>query len=409
MWRHLYSIILVFLTPALIFHVVRKYRRERQSSAIWSRLGLGMPDVKPNQLWIHACSLGEAKVALMIANKLRLGLDIDIWFTTTTPAGMRFLLDKGQQAFVFPWDFPWVWAVWLRKLRPKAVVFIETELWPNLIAACHRQKIPTILANGRLSERSAARYSQISWLARPMWTNVSRALMQSSDDAHRVHALGVSVDVISEVGSVKLDQSDLLFDPRLIDSLCDWQGGRTLLCSMSSHSADEQAAMLWLVGNIPDFALLCVPRHPVRATEVQTRAEKLGLTVGVVSRGIPKHPTDVLIGDTFGQMASYLDVADVVIMGGSFDDHGGQNPVEPALLAKPIVAGPSTYNFTEITQALIDVGGLIQTTEAGLDEAIQQALGDGPLIGMAACKWVLANRGSTERQAAAILAILDAC
>lgn len=405
MWRHLYSIILTLCVPALIWHVTRKYGREKQPADVRGRLGLATPPVNIRPIWVHACSLGEAKVALALVKELESeDPALRFFFTATTPSGLDVLKSSAHPVMVFPWDLPWVWRRWLDVMQPRALVVIETELWPNLIAACQSAAIPVVLANGRLSEKSAHRYGWFAGLSRPMWAGLQRALMQDSDDAIRAHALGTRLSAICEVGSIKLDQPPPHCDAGLFDRLIEWKGARPLICLMSGHPGEE--ALLFDCVN-QGYRLLLVPRHPTRGPSLQQDAQAQQRISACVSENTFDRTVEVLIGDTFGDMGAYLQASDVVVVGGSFSDRGGQNPIEPALLGKALVAGPSMYNFAHITAALKAHGGLLQVSPQSLTEALVEALSPaGQQMGAHARAWVLANQGSTARQAMAIRSIL---
>lgn len=404
MWRHLYSILLTLATPALIWHVMRKYGRQGQPAHIAARLGLQRPPISPGVVWIHACSLGESKVALALAAQLTAeDPSLRLMFTATTPAGLTELQSSEHSVTVFPWDLPWVWGPWLSRLQPRALVVIETELWPNLIAACAHAEVPVILANGRLSEKSFLSYQRLSEFTRPMWAGLTRALMQFSDDALRAHALGTPQGRIAEVGSVKLDQPELPANPIRDTALAAWKQQHGVVCLMSGHPG-EDAYLYPLVE--AGYRLLLVPRHPDRGDAIMREIEALGLIGARVSEGALDAQVQIVVGDTFGEMGSYLRAADVVVIGGSFAGHGGQNPVEPARLGKPIVAGPFMYNFAHISASLQAHGGLIQADPEALPTAVAEALDQAVAMGSNARDWVLANQGSTERQVTVIRSLL---
>ena len=405
MGRHLYSTLLLLCLPILITHVVRKYRRENQNPMVTERLGIKLPRTQEQSVWIHACSLGESKVGLKLARELvRLDPSIHIFMTATTPSGLNELSSSEFQSHVFPWDFSWIWSRWITHMKPKALIVIETELWPNLVSVCTRQQIPVFLANGRLSLKSMTGYQRFSWLTKPMWARITRALMQFEDDAHRAHALGVPAHAISEVGSIKLDQLPPQVNQQRAQQISEWKGNRQVVCLMSSHTQDDQVLVKWMVSQ-NTLGLIIVPRHPVRGDAIEVIARDAGLNVCRVSKGI-ESATQILIGDTFGDMGAYLSEADLVVIGGSFSQRGGQNPIEPALMSKPLIAGPSMYNFQAIASGLEEVGAMLVTDESHLDHSIQSALSHTHSMGQAANAWVEARRGSTERQAQAILAAL---
>ena len=239
-----------------------------------------------------------------------------ILMTATTPAGLNVLAQSEFTSHVFPWDFRWVWSRWLSKLSPKALVIVETELWPNLVAACDGEGIPVILANGRLSNQSVRGYQRFGWLSKPMWSRVSRALMQFDGDAHNAHLLGVPTHAISTVGSIKLDQPTPQVLGDQANRISAWKNARVLVCLMSSHPDDDALLLSWARRNT-DLNLLIVPRHPVRGSEIKTMATNEGLSACQSSLEIDRS-AQILIGDTFGDMGTYLSQSDVVVIGGSF-------------------------------------------------------------------------------------------
>lgn len=403
MAKYIYSLILFLFTPFLVGYTIWKYRQEGFSADLLMRVGFKMPSNQTDSVWMHACSLGEAKVAIQLADELlSLSPDSSIQFTSTTPAGLKYLMSDGRAVAVFPWDFRWIWRRWIRAMRPRALVLIETELWPNLIHVCRTSGIPVVLANGRLSQKSFQDYLIWSAITKPMWKSIDCALMQAKEDANRAKKLGVLCDAVSEVGSIKLDQEIAPIDPVLSNQLTLWKGGRHLLCLMSSHPEDDKKILeAFAQSRLPFWALVIVPRHPVRGSKVAKIARNLNLATARVSTGLSE--SSVLVGDTFGQMSTYLDAADIVIIGGTFSGKGGQNPIEAALLKKPLIAGPSMFNFQSIADALIDCGGLLQIQSHQIIDAIRAVDIDGRKMGEASFTWVIENRGSTQLQATAIL------
>lgn len=406
MTRHLYSILLLAMTPILIGHVSWKYWKEGLSANILRRLGLQPPPNQRNSVWIHACSLGEAKVAIQLSDAiLEQKPKLSIQFTATTPSGINFIKSHNRPVAIFPWDFTWIWRRWIKVMKPRALVIIETELWPNLIHVCEATATPVVLANGRLSEKSFQKYRKWISITGPMWASVNCALMQDTKDLERAFSLGTPRSVLSSVGSIKLDQEFLPPDPLLLKALKIWKDNRKVVCLMSSHEGDDVLVLNTFSDHAPaSMALLIVPRHPIRSVEITRIAQTLNLKISKVCAGISR--SSVLIGDTLGQMSTYLDIADVVLIGGSFSGKGGQNPIEAAVLKKALIAGPSMYNFQSINDALVQCGGLIQVEPIELYSAINKAILDSKAIGSNARAWVDRNKGSARIQAAAVLATL---
>jgi 3-deoxy-D-manno-octulosonic-acid transferase len=228
--------------------------------------------------------------------------------------------------------------------------------------------------------------------------------MQFDGDAHNAHILGVPAHAISKVGSIKLDQPAPQIVRNQANRISAWKKAHVLVCLMSSHPDDDALLLSWARRN-RGLRLLIVPRHPVRGSEIKMAAINEDLSVCQSSLEID-HSAQILIGDTFGDMGAYLSQSDVVVIGGSFSGKGGQNPIEPALLSKPLVAGPSMHNFQAIGDGLEAAGGLIRADADQISEAIEAALLGTNKLGQAARAWVIANRGSTDLQAQSILATL---
>lgn len=327
-----------------------------------------------------------------------------ILITATTPSGLKVLSESEFKSHLFPWDLPWIWSQWLRRLTPKALIVIETELWPNLVATCDQSEVPVILANGRLSDRSVRGYLRFGWLTKPMWSKISCALMQFPNDVHHAHLLGVPAHAISEVGSIKLDQPVLAIPEEQAHQVMTWKNKRPLICLMSSHPEDDALLMRWATKE-PHIALLIVPRHPVRGADIRDAAAAAGLNACQMSQRLDP-AAQLLIGDTFGHMGAYISQSDVIVIGGSFSGTGGQNPIEPARLKTPLVAGPSMYNFQAITDGLEKAGGMYRADEENLSEVLTKAMENARLMGSAAEAWVEAHCGSTALQGRAILATI---
>ena len=189
-----------------------------------------------------------------------------------------------------------------------------------------------------------------------------------------------------------------------VNQISDWKRGHVLVCLMSSHADDDALFVSWALQH-SELRLLIVPRHPVRGPEIKTLADNHGLVASMVSAEI-EDKAQILIGDTFGDMGAYISESDVIAVGGSFSGKGGQNPIEPALMRKPLVAGPSMHNFQAISAGLETAGALLRTDSEHLSGAIDKALLNADAMGQAARAWVEARRGSTELQVKAILAAI---
>jgi 3-deoxy-D-manno-octulosonic-acid transferase len=401
MFRHLYSLVHVLALPILAWQLVRKYRREGHSAEITARLVGQPPQVAPGGLWIHACSLGEAQVAMTLAQAMtELSPARAIWFTSTTPAGLNRLRDgaSGNSFAIFPWDLPWVWDTWLSATQPVACLLIETELWPNLMAACRRRGIPVLLANGRVSTRSMRGYQRWSWLSRPMWEGLSLALMQGSSDRDHALLLGASPQSATVCGSIKLDQVPPDADPTLVSRLQQWASDRPVLALISSHPTEEVEILAALGDSRDQWAVVIVPRHPIRSAELAVQ-----LMPPVVRLSDPQLPPDaIVIVDRFGAIGSVLALTTVALLGGTWIPHGGQNPIEIARWRRPMIAGMHVFNFSEICAGLAEAGGLVQSRYDQLADDLARVYPEAANRGQAAYDWVDQQSGATQRQATAI-------
>lgn len=405
MFRHLYSLVHFLALPVLAWRLLRKYRREGYSADLRLRFWGPPPAVSAGGVWIHACSVGEAQVAATLAHAIKAEEpEISIWFTATTPSGLQRLraLCPDHAVALFPWDLPWVWGPWLAHCAPRALVLIETELWPNLMAACANRELPVVLANGRLSARSAQGYARWRGLTQPLWKQLQLALMQGPDDRERAIALGADALRCQVTGSVKFDQPAPPPDPNLVARLKTWVGTRPLMALISSHSGEEVAVINAIQSLRPDWALICVPRHPVRASDL---CQQINQATLLSSSALPADA--ILFVDRFGAIGSVLSLTTVALLGGTWVPHGGQNPIEIARWDCPIIAGPHVFNFAEICSGLLNVGGLMHATLPELSAAIVSVAAQREARGHAAHVWVDQQAGATARQAAAVLALLS--
>ena len=376
--RTLYSLALLVLSPLLLLRSARKYRGLHWGAA--QRLGFNRPRID-RPIWIHAASVGEVRAIAPIANQL---LDhAPVLITTTTPTGRDQVvaLCPGARHAFLPYDLPWAMGAWMRALKPRCLLLVETELWPNLIQAARASAVPAVLVNGRLSKRSARGYARMGALARNMMASLDGCLVQSADHAKAFTGLGAQPLVI---GNIKFDTE--LPPPAL-------PPGRWIVAA-STHPGEEAAcldAFVALAQTQPDLKLLIVPRHPERFDEVVAECEAHG-DVGRASLG--QWAPSIVVGDAMGQLSGWLNGAAVAFIGGTLNPRGSQSPIEAALGGAVIVAGSSRYNFAE-AYALLGHDALIDVTgEAELAQAFTDALGRD---GAENAALVSANRGATAR------------
>lgn len=377
-------------------------------------------DARRPLLWLHAVSVGEVRGAAPLVRALREGYaDHRMLVTCTTAAGRETALQLfGETASVayLPYDLPWVVTRFLDHFRPRLALVMETEVWPNLLAACRARGVPAVLANARLSEKSARGYRRLGTLAASAFASFSAVCAQDAASAERLRELGAGDLTIT--GNLKFDaepDTGKLEEGRALKALL---AGRKVLLLASTRDGEEQLLLDALVPVLPrlDGALLVlVPRHPQRFDAVAAQVAERGLALARRSAGThgtaPVPATTVYLGDTMGEMALYYALADVAVIGGSFAPFGAQNLIEACAAGVPVVIGPSIYNFPEATRLACEAGAALQVRDA--TEAAQTAtalLADADRrgqMGEAGVRLCTAHRGATARHLAVIRSVLD--
>jgi 3-deoxy-D-manno-octulosonic-acid transferase len=368
------------LTPALI------KRRMKQGKEDPARVGerRGMSgDIRPPGplVWIHGASVGEVLAAAALIEKLR-ALKIRVLLTsgTVTSAAIvakRFPADIIHQ--YVPYDSPRYVARFLDHWRPSLALFIESDLWPNLILSSAARRLPMVLINGRMSQRSFPRWRRMSDTISALLGRFDVCLAQSQVDAERFTALG-SRNVVT-TGNLKFDVPAPPADLAKLERLMSVTRGRPIIVAASTHPGEEEIlleAHRTLAGFFPSLLSVFVPRHADRGEAIARTIAASGLTVARRSREeLPTAKTDIYVADTMGELGLFYRLAPIVFMGGSLVEHGGQNPIEAVKLGASIVHGPHVFNFTDVYDALDGAGGAkrAETLEA-LVKQLGQLLAD---------------------------------
>ncbi|MCF7201112.1 lipid IV(A) 3-deoxy-D-manno-octulosonic acid transferase [Pseudomonas oligotrophica] len=382
--RTLYTLLFHLGLPLIL---LRLFWRGRRAPAyrrrIGERLALGLPPLRPGGIWVHAVSVGESIAAApMIRALMACYPELPITVTCMTPTGserIRALFGDSVQHCYLPYDLPWAAARFLDRLQPRLAVVMETELWPNHIHQCARRGVPVALANARLSERSARGYGRFAGLTAPMLAELDLIAVQTEAEAARFRQLGARAECVEVTGSIKFDLSiDPALPPRAAQLRGQWQAqDRPLWIAASTHLGEDEivlAAQRRLLASYPDALLILVPRHPERFASVFERCRREGLAAVRRSTGeAVQATTQVLVGDTMGELLFLYALADVAFVGGSLVPNGGHNLLEPAALGKPVLSGPHLFNFLEIAAQLREAGALREVEDA---EQLASAVGE---------------------------------
>ena len=412
--RTLYTVLFHLGLP---FIALRLWLRSRKAPAYAQRIGerfaLGLPPMQRGGIWVHAVSVGESIAAApMVRALLAQYPQLPITITSMTPTGSErirsmFAGEPRIQHCYLPYDFPWAAARFLKHIQPKIGVIMETELWPNHIHQCAKSGIPTVLANARLSERSARGYGRFAKLTRPMLGEVSLFAVQTQAEAQRFLDLGARPECVAVTGSIKFD---LTIDPALLERATQlrtqWQAlDRPVWIAASTHDGEDEivlAAHRQVLAAHPDALLILVPRHLERFDSVFEMSRQQGFSTVRRSTGLPVTAADsVLIGDTMGELLFLYALADIAFVGGSLVPTGGHNLLEPAALAKPLLSGTHLFNFLEIAALLRTAGALEEVSDAaGLATTVQRLI-EHPVLARtmadAGLSVMKANQGALQR------------
>ena len=407
----------------LLFHLglplvaIRLWLRARKAPAYAKRVGerfaLNLPAMQPGGIWVHAVSVGESIAAApMIRALLKRYPQLPITVTCMTPTGSEriqalFADEPRIQHCYLPYDLPWAAARFLDRMQPTLAVIMETELWPNHIHQCAKRGIPVALANARLSARSAKGYARFAKLTRPMLGEMSLIAVQTEAEAERFRQLGARPECVQVTGSIKFD---LTIDPQLLINARalreQWQAlERPVWIAASTHEGEDAivlAAHRQLLTRHSNALLILVPRHPERFSSVFELCQSQGFDTVRRSTGeLVNAQTQVLLGDTMGELLFLYALADSAFVGGSLVPNGGHNLLEPAALAKPVLSGPHLFNFLEIAALLRGAGALEEVDDAQtLAIAIQRLFElpqDAQRMAQAGLKVMQANQGALQR------------
>lgn len=425
MARFLYNLVFTLAIPLILIRMWLRGGTNPGYRQRWAeRFALFKFSGKPQGILVHSVSVGETLAAEPLVRSLQAAHpQLTITITTTTPTGSDQVkrlyakdLAAGRIFHVYlPYDLPWLMSRFIKKVQPSTCLIMETELWPNIIRSCNKYKVPVILANARLSKKSAKGYAKFAKLTQPMLQGLDLVAAQHKNDADRFIDLGLNKENVVVTGSIKFDitvpDKSLQQAQQLKQQ---WGKDRLVIVLASSHEGEDDLILdcyQQLLNCFPELLLVLVPRHPERFDEVA--AIVLNNDLKLIRRSEaneqgnlqPSPLTQVYLGDTMGEMLLSLASADIAVIGGSFIEHGGHNPLEACALSKAVVMGPSDYNFAAITQQLIDHGAMQQPTAEQLATCLQQLLERPAMreeMGKNGQSVVSENQGAVERLTAII-------
>ena len=425
--RIVYSLALWLLLPWALLHLLLRGRKQPEYLRHWGerfgRYGRYVDGTLARPagplIWIHAVSVGETRAAQPLVKALQQRFpDHHILLTHMTPTGRQTsveLFGDSVQRVYLAYDYPGAVARFLDHWQPTLGIVMETELWPNLLHACAARRVPVLLANARLSERSAGRYRKLAALVRLTLGQLAGIAAQSKDDAERLRALGAAQ--VKVIGNLKFDIPPPEAQLALGDDFRHWlqaAGPRPVVLCASTREGEEALLLAaWQQQRRNNAVLVIAPRHPQRFDTVAELVRRAGLRLQRRSDGQSlAAETDVWLADSMGEMFAGYAAADVVIMGGSLLDFGSQNLIEPCAVGRPVLLGPSTYNFAQAAADALAAGAAQQGADADAVVAAALALlDDGPRrerMGIAGLAFTERHRGATARTVSWIEALLAA-
>ena len=414
--RGAYTLLMRMALPLLFARFAWRARREPAYGAHWGeRLGYAGATAQPGRLWLHAVSLGETRAAAALINELRArrpGLRVLLTHGTATgrAAGAELLRAGDAQSWL-PLDTPGAVRRFLHAHRPAVGVVMETEVWPNLLFEAQAAGVPLVLANARLSPRSQAKGDRLAALMHPALACFTAVLAQTEADAMRLRASGAQPAAVQVMGNLKFDMA---MPPDLLAQGLAWRQalGRPVVL-MSSSREGEEAPLLqaWAALPLPRPLLLLVPRHPQRFDTVAALVTSAGLTLARRTAWVaaPQPETaaaDVWLGDSLGEMPLYYAMADVALLGGSFEPLGGQNLIEAAACGCPLLMGPHTFNFAQAAELSLAAGAAERLPDINTAVSCAVELCASPqraAMGERALAFADRHRGAAARMALAIL------
>ena len=366
MSRILYSFIFYLLSPMIFLNLVFRGFKSSAYFSRWNeRFGYINFNSKNEVIWIHAVSVGEVIASVpLVKHFINQSNKYQVILTTTTPTGsdqVKKCFGRDVEHCYIPYDFIGSVTRFIKQVNPRALILMETELWPNIINSCKKNNIKIVLANARMSQRSFDSYNFFSWVVSPMFKAIDLIAAQYEDDADRFKELGTPREKIILTGNLKFDSSVSNSEKLKAKQLFKEMAPKNVLIAASTHQ-NEEAIILKIYINLkeefPDLKLIVVPRHPERFDAVARLFESENFVTKRRSSSESFSNADIILGDTMGELKYLYGVCDIAFVGGSLVKTGGHNTIEPAAWKIPVLVGPHTFNFSAVNQILSKMGGL---------------------------------------------------
>lgn len=423
--RIFYSCVFYLLLPFILLRLVWRSFAAPAYARRWAERFGFFPHLRTTKkvIWLHTVSVGEFLAALPMIRRLLADESQQLVITTTTPTGSeRVRATLGDVVFhvYAPYDVPDALGRFFARINPAIYLVMETELWPNTLAACARRNIPALLINGRLSERSARGYTRFSALTAPMLNNLTLALIQNTTDAARFTQLGLPEAKLRVTGNIKFDLTltdELRARAAELKTKFNATAERLVWIAASTHQGEDEIILdafssvrNQLGANAHSLLLILVPRHPERFERVGQLCESRGFTTRRRSRAEISADMDILLGDTMGELMLLFGASDIAFVGGSLVPNGGHNFIEPAAWGLPLLSGEHLFNFAEVSALLHAADGLaIVHSSDELAASVYELVVDAKLRkckGENALRVAVENRGALDKTFAHINRVL---
>ena len=431
--RRIYNLLFtLFLLLSAPFYWLKMVRRGNWREGFSQRFGKYSSKIKQaltnrHVLWLHAVSVGEVNICTQLISALEPRLpNLKIVVSTTTSTGMEELQRRLPSHIVkiyYPIDRHfWIWRA-IGTIHPEVIVLVEAEIWPNFLWRAHDLRVPVFLVNARLSKRSYRGYKRLGFLFRPLFRKFAGVGCQNEDDARRLIELGCRPEAVHIVGNLKFDAAKIeerrLVDvPNLLRQIGVRPGSRVLVAG-STHAGEEAImgqVFMRLKNVFPDLFLVVVPRHFERGKEAGRDLQHQGVrfiyrSEITVNKQCKEDEFDCLLVNTTGELKYFYEHATVIFVGKSLTAEGGQNPIEPGALCKPIIFGPNMQNFEAIAKQLVERDGAVQVHNVDqLEAALAKLLGSPErreILGHNAVRVIRENLGAIDRTVDMIIGRID--